>query len=86
MNTFNAPPKSFGLFNTHVYLYFSLQDTGDVLLKYNSHLLSKNLLKTWYIHLINNEQPALNSGNAHKIEKQIFLLVYPWQSILCGSN
>ena len=59
MYTFNAPPKSFGLFYTNVYPKLSLQDAGGVLRKYNKrHLLSKDPLKTGYIHLINNKQPA----------------------------
>ena len=31
MYTCNAPPKSFGLFYTHVYLKLSLQEAGVVL-------------------------------------------------------
>ena len=36
MYTFNAPPKSFGLFYTHVYPKLSLQDARGVLRKYNN--------------------------------------------------
>ena len=59
MYTFNAPPESFGLFYTHVYPKLSLKDAGGILRKYNNKdVLSKDPLKTGYIHLINNKQPA----------------------------
>ena len=36
----NVPPKSFGLFYTHVYPKQSLQDAGGVLRKYNNKDIS----------------------------------------------
>ena len=64
MYTFHTPPKSFVLFYIHVYLKMSLEDAvgilRNIIIKTSliNNLLSKDPLKTGYIHLIDNKQTA----------------------------